>query len=474
MRKSLLAPWLVLAGAIAIVFTSSLPRGLAQVAGPQGDEFNSNGFTAPFVARCGQFANPQPCPDPASTTGQTWSLNAESPGNLRIWTRLGSLLGTNAQGSNNARNFFVQPVSSASDYTVTTKLTFPANTNTVPALGQTAGVIVYQDDDNFIFVGRDFTPQATGPVSRIDFIQEVNGVDNPAFYSVESTTPATVYLRITKAGSLYQAYFSYDNNAFLSLAPLTPTSTPTSTPTTTATATPTMGATVTPTGTLTPTATPTFTPTATATPGPPSGYTASYSAPQVGVFAWGGLNSAVQSNLLAADFDWFRPGNSMTPAPTATGTATSTATVTGTATNTATVVPTLTLTPTATVTPTITPTATPTNTPIPTPTPRPPAPKAPSFQYVSLWYHTVRVGTFDHLEVQGRPHTTMGIWAHVYFPNGRHLDYYENTDSSGHWTKQYGIPRDSISKFSRQGVITLQLWRGTRTRKNHLTFTLVR
>jgi hypothetical protein len=86
----------------------------------------------------------------------------------------------------------------------------------------------------------------------------------------------------------------------------------------------------------------------------------------------------------------------------------------------------------------------------------------------------VREGTFNHLEVQGRPHTTMGIWTHVYFPNGRHLDYYENTDGGGHWTKQFGIPRDALSKYSNRAVITLQLWRGKRTRKNNVSFIVIR
>jgi len=462
MRKSLLATWLILMSAVAVVLSSSLPHGYAQINGPQSDEFNTNSFVAPFVGRCGQLASPLPCPDAQGTN--TWSLNTDSPGNLRIWTRFGSLLGTASISSNNARNFFVQPVSSVADYTVTTKLALPASSSTAALLGQTAGLIVYQDDDNFIMLGRELTTQNGTAISRLDFVQEVNGVDNPPFYHTEPSTPQPIYLRIAKVGSFYQASFSYDNANFTSLGPLVATVTPTST------ATPTGTPTITPTGTsaATPTSTPTSTATPTNTPTTPTAYSASYTAPQVGVFAWGGTNASADSNLAAADFDWFRVGNSQTPAPTATSTATTTLTSTGTATTTPTV------TPTSTGTATGTPTPSPTNTAIPTPTPRPPGPAAPSFQYVSLWYHTVREGTFDHLEVQARPHTTMGIWTHVYFPNGRHLDYYENTNSSGHWTKQYRIPRNVISPYSRQGVITLQLWRGRRTRKNHLTFTLVR
>jgi hypothetical protein len=223
-----------------------------------------------------------------------------------------------------------------------------------------------------------------------------------------------------------------------------------------------MGATVTPTGTLTPTATPTFTPTPTVTPGPPSGYVASYSAPQVGVFAWGGLNSAVQSNMLAADFDWFRPGNSMTPVPTSTPTATSTSTATAT--------PGPTNTPTATATATNTPT--PTNTPVPTPTPHPPKQNA-EFSYVSVWYSNIHIGDMQHVQIQAKVQSKQGIWTLVQFATGRQLAYYEETNAKGFWQKDFAVPSDTISHYTPQAIVTFQLWKGNTTAQRFERFVVI-
>jgi Beta xylosidase C-terminal Concanavalin A-like domain len=460
MPRSVIAALLLFASAAMLVLSSALPKSYAQTAGgSQGDEFNSTTFTAPFTAICGGAAS-TPCPDPASPG--KWNLNQESLGQLRIWTQFGSLLGTGT-GTNNARNLIVQPVSPGNDYTVTTKLTFPANTSTPTALGQTAGLIVYQDDDNFIYVARTFTPAG---LSQIQFLQEAGGFDTVA--SVTESTPIlpTVYLRIQKTGTLYQAWYSADNVTFVPLlfTPATATPTLTSTPTNTPTGTPTNTPTSTPTGTptSTPTNTPTNTPTSTATAIPTGGYTASYGNPRVGLFAWGGLNPAVTSNILAADFDWFRVGQSGNP-PTPTSTSTATVTNTAVATNTSTPTPTA----------TATSTATPTNTATATPTPKPKKVVA-AYRWISVWYHVVRLGTFEHLQLQGKNHTRYGIWVHVYFPSSKHFDYYEETDSSGFWAKEFRIPYDSLGKFSNQAVVTFRLWKGNTHRDAHRTFTVIR
>jgi len=188
------------------------------------------------------------------------------------------------------------------------------------------------------------------------------------------------------------------------------------------------------------------------------------------LFAWGGTNSSVSSNALAADFDWFRVGtNSQTPAPTATSTATGTATNTlvPTSTNTATA------TSTATATNTATATATSTNTPTATPRPRPKKIVA-AYRWISVWYHVVRLGTFEHLEVQGKNNTRYGIWVHVYFPSSRHFDYYESTDGSGRWVKEFRIPYGSIGRYSNQAVVTFRLWKGRTHRDAHRKFILIR
>jgi beta-xylosidase-like protein len=479
----------VLLGVCALVpalASHSTNIGYAQAAaGPQGDEFNATSFQAPFAVKCGTLAVGT-CPDAQSAT--TWSLDSVQPGFLRIMTQPGSLVGSAASGSNNARNLVLQPVDPGADYTVTTSLTFPgAGVSTVTAVGQTAGLIVYSDDDHFIYLGRSFTA-AGGSGSQIEFRQEdgttalVNAVTEPA------PVNATVYLRLTKTGSLYQASYSYDNTTFTPIAPgvaPTPTATattaPTNTPTATATATGTPQATATATNTSTATNTPIAT--STNTPGP-TGYTATYANPRVGLFAWGGNATGAGSYVIPADFDWFRVGNSQVPAPTATATQTAVATSTSTATATNTpAAPTSTVgvpppPPTSTPGPTNTATSTPvppTSTPIPVgPTATPvPSPKF-GFSYVSVWYHYIRTGTVEHVQAQARIHKQQGIWVTVQFASGKTIHYWTNTDKNGFWQANFRIGSGTISKKSNRAVVTFQLWKGHSTTRTYGTFYVVR
>jgi hypothetical protein len=91
-----------------------------------------------------------------------------------------------------------------------------------------------------------------------------------------------------------------------------------------------------------------------------------------------------------------------------------------------------------------------------------------------VWYHVVRIRTFDVIQFQATHSTTYGIWAHVYFPSGRHFDYYENTQRNGFWQKRFGIPSNALSKYSSTAVITLRLWHGKSHRDAHRTFTVIR
>src|SRR6516225_706445 len=100
MRKFLPVVIAVAIVGIPLVISQSPQRGFAQVVGPQGDEFNNDVFAAPFKLICGQ--QEPACPNPQGP--MTWSLNSGGSGVLRIWTQFGSLLGTAAQSSNNARN----------------------------------------------------------------------------------------------------------------------------------------------------------------------------------------------------------------------------------------------------------------------------------------------------------------------------------------------------------------------------------
>lgn len=453
MRRSLGATLLIAATAVPLAISGSMLHGYAQVSGPQESEFNYPGLVDPFTAQCSTFAH-APCPDAQSAT--TWSVDDGGSGMLRIWTQFGSILGTSAASSNNARNLILQPYNPNTDFTATTKMTFPAIATTSAALGQTAGMIAYVNEDNFIFVGRVFN---AGTAPQLEFLQELNGNDVATVVpETQNFLNNTVYLRLTKVGAQYTASYSYDNVTFTSI-----TAAPAATPTPAATATATPAATATAT---------TIPPYYTLAPGTTT--------PQIGLFAFGGTNAAVTQNQIPADFDWFRIGaNSQTPGPVVTATATVPATTTATAvpaTATATTVPpTATAVPTATATvlPTATAAPTATSTPVPTPTPIVITPYRPAFRYVSIWYHYVRRGTVEHIVIQANRHTKFGIWVHVYFPSGVSVAFFQNTDSRGHWSAAFPVPGNAWSRYSKKAVVTLQLWHGKQTVKDFTSFTVI-
>lgn len=105
--------------------------------------------------------------------------------------------------------------------------------------------------------------------------------------------------------------------------------------------------------------------------------------------------------------------------------------------------------------------------------PRSSHPKNLSFQWVSLWYHTVRQGTWDYVSIQSTLHTQLGIWVHVIFPDGERVDIYTNTNNSGRWGVRFEIPQHGINSHSNQAYVTFQLWHGQQTTQSFLDFNLV-
>ena len=105
--------------------------------------------------------------------------------------------------------------------------------------------------------------------------------------------------------------------------------------------------------------------------------------------------------------------------------------------------------------------------------PRSAHPKNLGFRQVSLWYHTVRQGTWDYITVQSTVQKQLGIWVHVIFPSGRHLDYFTLTDRKGRWATRFNVPRGSASRHSNQAYIAFQLWHGKQTMQAFIQFTLV-
>ena len=136
--------------------------------------------------------------------------HAVTNGALAITTEKGDLTVSN----NNAANVFLQ--SANTDWTIDTKVTCSA----APAMpAQNAGIIAYQDDDNFVkFVigvqmGRR-GPQAGG--ASVQIVCEEGGY-NKATVNVpaEGVKDNVIWLRLQKKGETYTAFYSADGKKFV-------------------------------------------------------------------------------------------------------------------------------------------------------------------------------------------------------------------------------------------------------------------
>lgn len=124
-----------------------------------------------------------------------WSLTA-NPGSLRIGTQPGELFET----SNTAKNVLLRNAPDG-DWTMTTKLSFNPN-----AGNQQAGLIVYQDDNNYLKLVRGYTS-----ANILAFQEESGGVFQDT-YAVPGITATTLYLKIAKLGTTYTAYYNTDGS----------------------------------------------------------------------------------------------------------------------------------------------------------------------------------------------------------------------------------------------------------------------
>jgi beta-glucosidase-like glycosyl hydrolase len=143
-----------------------------------------------------------------------WSV---ADGALTLTAAKGDIAGTD----NEAGNLLLQ--SANTDWTIETKLTTPKR----PAgFSQNAGLVAYQDDDNFVklayraaFSRRGFGgPQQQGEQpGSVELMVESNGQQKAAVtLSMEGiiTSANTLVLRLVKKGDLYKAYVSPDGKKF--------------------------------------------------------------------------------------------------------------------------------------------------------------------------------------------------------------------------------------------------------------------
>jgi beta-xylosidase len=125
-----------------------------------------------------------------------WSLT-DNPGFLRIIAQPGSLYG--AIGNNN----ILLTGAPSGNYQITTRVTISPIENF-----QGAGIIVYQDDDNYIRLSRRFANTGT----EINFRRESSGVLEANIGVSETST--TIYLRISKVGESFSGYYSTNGSDY--------------------------------------------------------------------------------------------------------------------------------------------------------------------------------------------------------------------------------------------------------------------
>lgn len=156
--------------------------------------------------------------------GSQWQWLREDAATHSMTKKSGSLSITSQPGdvserTNNAKNILLQ--STNNDWGIETKLT----ASRVPSQPENAGILVYQDDDNFVKLmfravvkttqmGRPGTPVQAG---TIDLMMEENGIAK-SFATFNVPNPVIegnpLILKLEKKGSLYTAYYSLDGSKF--------------------------------------------------------------------------------------------------------------------------------------------------------------------------------------------------------------------------------------------------------------------
>ena len=128
-----------------------------------------------------------------------WSLSARS-GYMRIICQSGALAGA----TNDAKNILLR-TPSRSDWSIVTKLDFNPSSNF-----QQAGLLIYQDDDNFVRLIRVY-----GDSNKIQLAKEISGTMTVS--EISNSTSTNLYLKITKSGTTYTGYYSTNGSVWTQL-----------------------------------------------------------------------------------------------------------------------------------------------------------------------------------------------------------------------------------------------------------------
>lgn len=152
--------------------------------------------------------------------GKQWSWVRENKSEYSFTSKPGSLTITSepgdvSEGSNNAKNILLQ--SANNDWTIETKLT----ASRAPSQPENAGIIVYENDDNFVKLMLRAvikTTRVRGPQpGTIDFLIEENGIaKSVASFNLKNEVVGdkALILKLEKKGNKYIASYSADGEPF--------------------------------------------------------------------------------------------------------------------------------------------------------------------------------------------------------------------------------------------------------------------
>lgn len=164
-----------------------------------------------------------------NTLGTQWSWIGENAANWSLSKKPGSLLITSGKGdiaeaNNNAENILLQ--SANTDWTIDTKISCSRKPS---GFSQNAGILAYQDNDNFVrlvyrasFGRRGFGgPGASGEQPGSAELMIENGGDQKAALTLNMDgiikSDNTLFLRLIKKGDTYSAFVSADGKKFESV-----------------------------------------------------------------------------------------------------------------------------------------------------------------------------------------------------------------------------------------------------------------
>jgi len=129
-----------------------------------------------------------------------WSLTAK-PDFLQITTQGGGL----ANGTNNSKNLLLQEAP-IGDFDIRTRVIFTPTENF-----QLAGLLVYQDDDNWLSLARAFCDAPAGCIGNsIYFDREENGALIGSNFATTTVATGEAYLRLFRQHTVYTGFVSPD------------------------------------------------------------------------------------------------------------------------------------------------------------------------------------------------------------------------------------------------------------------------